>query len=102
MLIVGTTDPVHVPAKSANCGKHLTDFQRLQQLRSVDGENVTLLMFVHVGKNSTNSTNINEGHKDYTSVPLLGLLRHRRGNFDVLTNCIQRFVMLLAIEELMK
>ena len=88
---MGSTDPVRLPSVAASASKHRIDYRRLQELRNVYGGSITLLTFVHVGKNSTNSTNNNEGHKDYTSVPLLGLLHHRRGNFDALTNCIQQF-----------
>ena len=88
---MGSTDPVHPPSQAACACKHWIDFGRLQELRNLYGESITFLTFVHVGKNSANSTNNNEDHEDYTSVPLLGLLRHRRGNFDALMNCVQQF-----------
>ena len=91
MVIVGSTDPIYQPSLSAGNRKHVIDFKRLQELRNLHGENVTVLTFVHVGKNSANSTKNNEGHVDYTSVPLLSLLNYRRGNFDLLTKCTEEF-----------
>ena len=88
---MGSTDPVHPPSRAAGACKHWIDFERLQEMRNLYGESITLLTFVHVGKDSANSANNNKDHEDYTSVPLLGLLHQRRGNFDVLTNCIQQF-----------
>ena len=91
MVIVGSTDPVHQPSLTAGNRKHVIDFKRLQELRNLHGENVTVRTFVHVGKNSANSTKNNEGHVDYSSVPLLSLLNYRRGNFDLLTKCTDDF-----------
>ena len=85
-----------VPTKSSGYGKHWIDEVRLRTTRSNDG--VTVITFAHDGKthanllpNIPNSTT----HTNFSSIPLIDLLNkrrgRRRGNIDVLNECIWKF-----------